>query len=526
MYRKGNIFCRFAVLLMASVVAFSCMNEKEQPVEGKPQLASVLLNVNTGDVASKATIDPTDQEKELNTLRIYAFTDGKRVGYYYQGNSNNKSMLVDISMVNVNATTGKQEVKFYIIANEASMVVEEDMPALNIFTTEEQLNSYRFIAMKENQGLPMFFRDTVMLNMNSYRTSDGLKILSRTLSFDLKRPVGKLSFMVAKKSSATPQVLIKSVTMLSRGTRRYNYLMPQTEDFLKGLSVGLNDRVLYSNVTDYEVTATEPDGHENLATIYPSEVPFGSEDWAIPNTDDSAVLHVRYSMGEGADVRNAYVYLPPIVRNEWIQVKCTFSGQGSITVKYTVKDWNLVLGSDEDGDGEEDYIVFDYPTHTYILPYLPTVANPNPDPDPVGGPAILPQMSVSNPFCGYFQILYPEGQKWSPTIMRVDGAGAEVSDFRINVYEIDRYGNQQDITHANQTYGLNSAADTYYKIEVTPLEGKNVGAKVHLGITAEIQGFGHAEYLLVNGTQSENFWPSAGGTDPNIVIVTQVEENQ
>ena len=230
-------------------------------------------------------------------------------------------------------------------------------------------------------------------------------------------------------------------------------------------------------------------------------------------------------MGEGSDVRNAYIYLPPVVRNEWIQVKCTFSGQGSITVKYTVKDWNLVVGSDEDGDGEEEYIVFDYPTHTYILPSLPTVSNPNPDPDPVGGPAVLPQMSVSNPFCGYFQILYPEGQKWSPTIMRVDGAGAEVSDFEISVYEIDRFGNEQDITHANQTYGLNSAADTYFKIVVSPLEGKNVGAKVHLGITAEIQGFGHAEYLLINGTQSENFWPSAGGTDPNIVMITQIEEN-
>ena len=219
MHRKGNIFRSFAVLLMASVVAFSCMNEKEQPVESKPQLASVLLNVNTGEVVSKATIDPTDQEKELNTLRIYAFTDGKRVGYYYQGNSNNKSMLVDISMVNVNTATGKQEVKFYIIANEASMVVEEDMPAFSIFTTEEELNSYRFIAMNESQGLPMFFRDTVMLNMNSYRTSDGLKILSRTLSFDLKRPVGKLSFMAAKKSMVD-EMTVQAVKSARKNRRK------------------------------------------------------------------------------------------------------------------------------------------------------------------------------------------------------------------------------------------------------------------------------------------------------------------
>ena len=59
-----------------------------------------------------------------------------------------------------------------------------------------------------------------------------------------------------------------------------------------------------------------------------------------------------------------------------------------------------------------------------------------------------------------------------------------------------------------------------------PLESKNTGAKVHLGITADIQGFGHAEYLLINGSQAENFWPDEGGKDPNVLIITQVEEIQ
>lgn len=110
--------------------------------------------------------------------------------------------------------------------------------------------------------------------------------------------------------------------------------------------------------------------------------------------------------------------------------------------------------------------------------------------------------------------------------MRTEGSDAEVSDFRINVYEIDGIGKETAITNNNNTYGLNKSSDSYYRIEVVPLEAKNVGAKVHLGITAEIQGFGHAEYLLINGSQSENFWPAEGGTDPNILIITQVEEIQ
>ena len=42
---------------------------------------------------------------------------------------------------------------------------------------------------------------------------------------------------------------------------------------------------------------------------------------------------------------------------------------------------------------------------------------------------------------------------------------------------------------------------------------------------------GYTEYLLINGSQSELYWPSdgvehSGGTDPNVLIITQIEENQ
>ena len=61
------------------------------------------------------------------------------------------------------------------------------------------------------------------------------------------------------------------------------------------------------------------------------------------------------------------------------------------------------------------------------------------------------------------------------------------------------------------------------KIDISPKESRTIGAKVYFGITSEISGFGHAEYLLINGSQSELFWPLAGGTDPNRLIITQVE---
>ena len=532
----NNIFCRFAVLMMAVAGVLSCMNEKDAPLV-QPRKASVVLNVSAGESpVLKSSMSLTRTESTINTLRIYAFTDGTKVGHYYKGSVESNNILMDIGMLNVDSQTGKQTIKFYIIANEQSMSLDETTAMLDEGTTEEQLDNFRFIAMNEGAGLPMFYCDTVMLNMRSFRQSQGFAVpdrehlghqtLARQLSFELKRPVGKITFMAAKKSSSTPDVFIKSVSLLARGTRHYNYLMPQEESFLKTLEPRLNDRPLLPDNSNYRLTAVESTGHEELASIYCSEIPFGSQYWNEPNDANSAVLRVEYSMGEGAALRTIYIYLPPIARNGWVRVKCTISGQGHISVRYTVEDWNYVINSDEDSDGEEDYIVFDYPTHKYILPYLPTQSNPNPDPDPVGGPAIDPVMSVGQPFSGYFQILYPEGQKWSPTVMRVDQSDAEVSDFMVNVYEVDNYGRESDITNANNTYGLNQGPDTYFRIEIVPLEAKNTGAKVHLGITAEIQGFGHAEYLLINGSQAENFWPLTGGTDPNILIITQVEEIQ
>ena len=541
MHRISNIFFTCTVLFAVLASAVSCINEKTDIEPQQRKMATVLmkLNVNSHDLpAAKSTIDPTEAEKVINSLRIYAFTDGRNVGHYYQGSSANTDILMDISMINVNSTTGKQNIKFYIVANEASMVVEETMPKFDENTTEKELNDYRFIAMNEAEGLPMFCCDTVMLNMRSFRSMssiwngeiitghEGHQVISRTLSFDLKRPLGKISFMAAKMSSSTPDAQIKSVTLLASGTRNYNYLMPQDIDLLKSLSPSPNERPLFHSSTPYTVTAIEASGHEEIATLYSPEIPYGSEEWNIPNSDKSAVLRVEYSMGIGQEIRTSFIYLPPIIRNEWVQVKCTFSGQGQIIVRYTVKDWNLVIGSDADNDGEEDYIIFDYPTHTYILPSVPTAENPSPDPDPDGGPAVMPYMSLIKPFSGYFQILYPEGQTWSPTIIRLENTDADVSDYRINVYEVDRYGQETDISNQNHLYGLNNGPDTYFRIEVMPLESKNTGAKVHLGITADIQGFGHAEYLLINGSQAENFWPDEGGKDPNVLIITQVEEIQ
>jgi hypothetical protein len=61
-------------------------------------------------------------------------------------------------------------------------------------------------------------------------------------------------------------------------------------------------------------------------------------------------------------------------------------------------------------------------------------------------------------------------------------------------------------------------------LEVHPLKAENVGATLQFGITSDIQGFDYAEYLLINGSKSELFWPAeTGGTDPSSLTIKQIE---
>lgn len=516
---KAYIFISAAVLLMTGLL--SCNKETDAPVVQKvARCAQVNINCSAfPDMKSGAGT----AEEQLHSLRIYAFMDGELVSHHCQESAVKTSFLMDFVMEDPGQQS-ERTIDFYLIANEDAMVMETDMPAIDENLTVEQLNNLRYIAVAPDAGLPMAVRQTYTLDITDLRDMSSLdpsvtagheayNLLEDVLNFDLVRTIGKITVSAAKKSASTPDVYIKSLVMLARGTRHYNYLMPQSEDFLRTLQPRVNDRAVLEENTTY--TVTSHDSFEEVATVYCSEVPFGSPSWDVPNNDNSIVLRAEYSLGEGTELRTSYMYLPPMHRNQWIKVNCTVVGEGMISVSYTVNDWEVDEGSDD------DYLVFDYPTHSYILPALPTESLPVPDPNPEGGPAVDPLMSMTSPFVGYFQILYPAGQTWTPTIYKVDAGEteAESEDYDIVVHQIE----DGNATLVSAPYGLNSGHDSYFRITVTPRESGNDGAKVHLGITTVIQGFGHAEYLLINGSQSEIFWPESGGKDPNILIITQKE---
>ena len=68
-----------------------------------------------------------------------------------------------------------------------------------------------------------------------------------------------------------------------------------------------------------------------------------------------------------------------------------------------------------------------------------------------------------------------------------------------------------------------AASDKWYRIEVWPLTGKmETGEEVMLGISYTASGLTESEFLLINGSNLEYYWPYNGTSkqDAEYVIIT------
>ena len=125
-------------------------------------------------------------------------------------------------------------------------------------------------------------------------------------------------------------------------------------------------------------------------------------------------------------------------------------------------------------------------------------------------------MSEAQPFEGYFQLTYPTNDAWTPTLM-----GPQAGNCEVKVYQID--GLVQNEVPEGQ-WPIN-ASDKWYKIKVTPDPMKvEPGEEVKLAITYKAAGFETIEYMLINGSYQEYYWPYNGASqqDANYVIITMV----
>jgi hypothetical protein len=141
---------------------------------------------------------------------------------------------------------------------------------------------------------------------------------------------------------------------------------------------------------------------------------------------------------------------------------------------------------------------FDYPTHSFIE-------------DDVEGekPSAPATMSHDKPFVGYFKMSYPLTETWRPTII-----GDDVKKADVKVYN--------GLTPVEPP--IMADDKNWYRIEVTPHDDLLPGSEVELGITysPDFSVSGQYEFLLINGSQNNWYWPYEGDSqqDANKVIIT------
>lgn len=512
MQKMTEIFKKAALAIIAAVFSTGCILEKYEA--SGLQNVMIQLNVSADDLITKATEAPTSDEMKINTLRIYAFHGNRLCGHYYQGTIYDGPILMDLELPD-----GESNVDFYLIANEAEMAYENGLVHIDDKMTRTQLENIKFTALVSRTALPMYCRKTEKIDASDYVSEpvaaeghQGHLKINRQVDFLLARSLAKLSVYAAKSTgvSAEPQIL--KVDLVNRGTREYSYLFPQTEEILDAVPFRSNDRSLIDaavsiskEVEKGSSAAMDPANYDVvLSGSYLPEVSAGypvnnpSYKWDVSSGDDKeAVLYVEYALGEGMEIQRRYVYLPRVERNNHIKVCILINAEGQLIIQYTVAEWDTE-------EANMNNWFFDYPTHSYVRHNIPQTAQQLEQ-----KPGSQAVMSETVPFTGYFQMTYPENDTWKPTL-----TGLEASNCSIKVYREDQ------LVFTSEAPVSLPVSDKWYRIEVYPDGDVNVGEKVNLAITYTPSGLEEMEYLLINGSYNNYFWP--GSDDENFVTITMV----
>lgn len=501
MRKINNIFFNIGLYLMAAAVSVSCLVEKDGP-SAKQQSVMMEINVSVG-VMTKA--DPTSSEEQIKSLRVYAFHGERLAGYarWTETMPANK-LYMDLIL----PESGIADLTFYAIANEGQMSYENGVLQLAENMTKTQLEAIRYTGLESDDCLPMYYKGTHSINAGAVTTSleghEGHYVLSDKVNIRLERSLAKISVYAAAASQGFG-LQINTIRLLAGGTRIYSHLFPQSQETLKAMGSRAEARVLHSSeievskvVLSGTPAADLPENYDEVMTgQYLPEVPYKAVAGAA--NEKAAVLYVEYGIGaEQKQVQHGYVYLPEIIRNTHYKVCIIVKAEGQILVNIDVAPWI---------DAEDTQRDIDYPTHSYIMNQVPVEGKLYPE-----APASQATMSENTAFTGYFQMTYPAAEKWTPTLK---GNYAAVND--VEVYEYKPSG---DYLPQDKLPFPISASDKWYTIKVVPNDDMPVSETVELAISYTGGGFMEAEFLLINGSTKEYYWP--GSQDCNYITITMV----
>ena len=488
MQKFNNIILIAAALVSAAIISVSCM-EKE---DASAQMQSVMIELSVSSEGMTKAV-PTASETAINSLRIYAFYGERLAGYAEKG-----TVIEDTPFyMNLELpAAGTHQVDFYVVANEDQMAYQNGKVILSENMTRSQLESIRFTGLTSGDALPMYGLQKEDINVDEI-TSE--LILTQKVQLHLSRSLAKVSLYAAKVqgTSVIPQIL--DTKILAAGTRTYSYLFPQSQETLSAIAPRPNDRTIHSSAVDVNAEVAKGSNEAQDASNYDMV----QADAYLPEVNsEDVVLRVEYAMSPGGEIRTGFVYMPQIVRNTHYKVCILISAEGQLIINYEVMPWE---------DNVISEIHFDYPTHSYLREAIPSTES-----DLAVKPSGPAQMSESKPYEGYFQMTYPSNDSWTPTLM-----GPQAGNCTVTVFQQDGLVEQE----VPQDQWPIDASPKWYRIVVTPDPMKvEAGDEVRLAVTYKAAGLETIEYMLINGSYQEYYWPYAGESqqDANYVIITMV----
>ena len=523
MLKIRNIIQYAIIVLCASAIMISCTKE-DKPGNGG-QYAVVKLSFSTEDLQTKATL-PDSQEAEINSLRIYAYTSGRKVGYFH-ASPVPAQILMDIEVI---SGGNSQDVTFYVIANEDAAEHAGGSFTLDENTTLAGLQALSFTSLDMSKGLPMFGSKTESIVLAS-QTDEGTvsnvpghegHIISQSVTIPVKRAVAKLDLNFAKAAGMTSDLTVNQVTVIKEGAKVMNYFLPQSAEVLANVSEsGADVAALAAPVAvTSEVSFTDVDGSHGIAdaskftdivSSYAFENPSGAANWYTPAADGKNFrLLVDYTVNGMNHSR--YIHLPAIERNcSYVVNAVVGESEGQIYITWDVADWN----------GTDEWVLeFNYPSSQN--PLQPSSAyNPSTGKyeNPVYGPAQMyhvPGNDEEGAFCVDFQMTAPVGQKWQPTF------SADASDYAVRIYLRGTTTLVYDSGSALSDDSI-EASENWYTIKVVPLKAENIGREVRFAITYKPTWMSGNDFLIINGTDSDPFWTGTGA-DSEVIVIKQIEK--
>ncbi len=421
---------------------------------------TVSLQMNVGTRAASDTDEGMASEREVVSLRVYAFDGEEPAGYYYTdapsfGTDGTFTFVMDVK---VRTTGTSQTLDFYVIANEHAVTFPSDFPGFSASTTLAELKECYFTEIEHvaegehaTPHLPMAaVRRQVEIALDGDGTEstepghEGHLPTGTTVDLTLERAVARLGVYLAKAPDNDGTLFLQGLTLQPDGRRRRNYCLPPDETRLQAggwenlpFSIFSGDREITAVTT---VGDTDPAHYDTgnhpyylFENLYGSDNPDAPQDAGYQNgTYRGNILSVDYTVA--GEAKQKSVYLPAIERNCFYKVFCTVETGGAVTVTYTVADW----------DDEETALEVDYPTYTCA----PLDAD-----DYSTDVYYSADNELEGAFCLQFTMTQPAGRNWVPSVSGGD-------------YKLRIFSSTEEITDDNTRWV--SSENEVYRIYVVP----------------------------------------------------------